>query len=170
MDAYTEIDVEDIEAEIGARSEAVAEVLVIFSLFLILEIETEHAEGDMERDIFHDEDLHAGREIEAGLHVGGIGGAGLSLIRTSEFAISGSEREFHLIINTESAVAGKADILTEGGCGRIRLCAIHNIVQVEIHIVVDIYLKGIEITLGVIVSEPQAHREVVADKILHVRL
>lgn len=119
MDSDTEIDIEDIEAEISAGGETVGDLLVVFALFLIFQIETEHSERDMERDILHDEDLHAGRKVELRLHGGGMRGAHFPVKGSVEPGAAGGESEFHLIIDAEPAMAAEAEILIKSNGGGV---------------------------------------------------
>lgn len=104
MDADTEIDIENIESEICAGREPVSEAFAIFGLFLIAEIETEHAERHMERDILHDKHLEAGREIQLRLHICGMGVSEFSIIRSLEIGATRAEGELHLVIDAEATV------------------------------------------------------------------
>ena len=141
MDSESEINIEDIEAEIGSRRKAVAGLLVVFALLLIAQIEAEHAERDMKRHILHDKHLHARREIKARLHHGGVGGARFAVVRPAELAVARSEAELHFIEYAETSVARQADLLVERGGGGIFFRAINDVVQIEIHVVVDIHLE-----------------------------
>lgn len=60
MYAEAEINVEDIESEIGSGSHAVAQILPVLRLVLIAQIESEHPEREIERHILHDENTYTG--------------------------------------------------------------------------------------------------------------
>ena len=138
MDSDAEVDVEDVELKVCSGSEAVAERLAVDSLLLIAEIESEHTERDIERNVLHDEHAHAGRERQPRLHIGGIGFLRLAVVWTPELAVARGERKLHLVEYAETRSACKTYVLRRGDCRRILLVEIAYVGNGKRHIVGEV--------------------------------
>ena len=82
-DTDTEVNVKQIETEVGARRGAAPFLDAVGHLTGMGEVQTENAYRHVEADVVHDEHREAGREVEAEL---GVVGACLARLRVVEAA------------------------------------------------------------------------------------
>ena len=166
----TEINIEEIEAEIGSRSKTFAGELTIFSLAFTLEVEAEGTERNMESDILHNEDLQARGEIERSLDDISVGITDLAIERADKIVGTILHAEGNFIEKADTATARESDILCKSKSAGVRVRTIRDIMEVEIDILIDIDIERVDIAACGIITEFETDREVIADKILEIWL
>lgn len=154
MYSESEIDVEDIEFKVGTGSKSISGIFTVYRLFFVFEIETDYSESDVERDVLIDENADSRGEIEPQVGVSGSGGFRFPVVVTAEVGIAGSEREFELVEDAESAVSGESDILSSEDSRGERLVAVSYVGDVEAEVIVEVYLQSAEVGLAIGVDYP----------------
>ena len=165
MNTYTERQIEEINLKVGTGTEAIAKPLAIDSLLLIAKIGTEHAERDVERDIIHYKYTDARREGQACLHVSGMSLTQFAVEGAVEIAIARCKSEFYLIEDAEAPATSDTRVLLHEDCSSVRLLSIIDIMKIEIHILINIHLKRIDIGHSAAIGHSDTYGEIVANKI-----
>ena len=103
MYSEAEIDIKDIESEIGARSSTVSRRNAVFTLLLMTDMISKNTERDIKAHVPHDKNTETRRYVKGNFCVIGMRCPWLTVIWTFEIRTSRREGEFHFIEYTVKA-------------------------------------------------------------------
>ena len=131
----TQIDVEQINLEVGTARETRALLHFVGFLLLVLEIEAENAKRYVEAHVVVEKHTQARREVQTALSYVGACIARLVVVIAQEPAGSAAKRQVDFVENAEPLPVVKTDVVAIEHRCRIIFVVLHHIVNVEIKIV-----------------------------------
>ena len=170
MHGEPERDIKDVESEVCTGGEAAAGANAVFPLGGLIDIETEDAEREIDRNLRHHEDAKPRRICKAGFKISRVSLLQLSVVRPVEIRRTGGKLELRFVEDPETPLSRQADILRQQNRSGIRFISIHHVGNIEAHIFVDIEAEAVDVTANIAVFQTQTGGDVVAEGVTEIRL